>query len=100
MRFFSERGIEVQNVDLDQKAPGAREIDLFIQVAGEDAILDTESREFQKRGLAYMDFDVAEEVAEHPGILRTPIVRSGRRMAVGDDPESWAEIADGARAQG
>jgi len=95
-RFFAERRIDVQNVDIDDRAPGAREIELFLQVAGPD-IVDTEGREYQEKGFAYMDFDPGEELARNPGLLRTPVVRLDRDIAVGDDEAGWKRIAESAK---
>ena len=97
VRFFKERRIPVQQVDVDQKAPGAREIELFVTVLGPEAVVDASSGEYQKRGLAYIDFDAAEELAEHPQLLRTPIVRRGRDLVCGADEAGWSRIAEDER---
>ncbi len=92
-RFFKERRIDYAFVNLDQKAPGRREIELFLDVLGEDEVLDTEGKAYQKRGLAYMDFDTAAELEEHPELIRTPIVRDGRRVSAGSNEAFWKELA-------
>ena len=91
-RFFSDRSIAVQYVDIDQKTPGTRELELFLQVAG-DRVIDTQGKLFQSRGLAYMDYDPLEEISESPGLLRTPIVRNGRSIVVGPDEAGWGQVA-------
>ena len=93
-RFFSDRGIDVQFVDLDAKAPGSRELELFAQVLGAEELIDTESKAYKTRGMSYMDFDPLEEIAEHPGLLRVPIVRSGREVSLGVDESFWKRLAD------
>ncbi|MFW6293807.1 MAG: arsenate reductase family protein [Spirochaetota bacterium] len=97
-RFFNERGVEFQSVDLDAKTPGRRELELFASVIGIDAILDSDSKVYRDRGFAYMEFDAIEEIAEDPRLLRTPIVREGRECAVGDDPAFWKRLAERARS--
>jgi len=97
-RFFSDRRIRIQNIDLDQKPPGRREIELFIQVAGADALVDQDGKVYRSRGLGYMEFDPADELNEHPALLRTPIVRSGRTIIVGEDKAGWRGIADAVAA--
>ena len=94
-RFFKERRIPIQNVDLDQKAPGPREIELFVTVLGEDRVLDTSSKAYGSVGLAYKAYDLVEELSEHPELLRTPIVRRGRELACGADEEAWKRMAEG-----
>jgi len=96
-RFFKERRVEFQFVDIDLKGPAPRELDVFAQAAGKDALLDTESRSYRSRGMEYMEFDVLEEIARDPSLLRTPVVREGRRAAVGPDEEFWRALADEAK---
>lgn len=96
-RFFKERRIPVQSIDLDVKSPGPREVELFAQTVGIDALIDTQSKVYRERGLGYMEFDALEEIAENPALLRTPIVRDGREVAVGADEGFWRRIAEGAR---
>jgi len=93
-RFFKERNVAYQLVDLTVKAPGGREIDLFVQRIGEDNLIDTESKSYKKRGMHYMAFDAAEEIAADPKLLKTPIVREGQKVAVGVDEAFWAELAE------
>ena len=92
-RFFSERRIAIQSIDLDAKPPGRRELELFVQVLSADALLDTDGAAYSRRNLAYLEFDAAEEIAGDASLLRTPIVRNGRDLCVGDDPAGWARIA-------
>lgn len=95
-RFFSDRRIQIQNIDLDHKPPGRREIELFIQVAGADALIDQDAKVYRTRGLGYMEFDPADELNENPALLRTPIVRAGRTIVVGEDEIGWRGVADAA----
>ena len=98
MRFFSERRVEIQNIDLDQKTPGKREMELIIQVAGAEALIDQNGKAYRSRGLEYMEFDPVDELNEDPGLLRTPIVRVGRTIVVGEDEARWRGVADEASA--
>ncbi|MFP4114952.1 MAG: arsenate reductase family protein [Spirochaetota bacterium] len=93
-RFFSERRVPYQSVDLDAKAPGPREIELFAQVVGIDDLLDTGSKAYKNRGLAYMEFDPIEEIGQDPSLLRTPIVRDGREVSAGADEAFWKRLAE------
>ena len=92
-RFFRERRVPYQLVDIDAKAPGARELELFASVLGADELLDTQSRRYRSRGLTYMEFDAVSEIADDPALLRTPIVRRGREVSVGADTGFWAKLA-------
>ena len=99
-RFFSDRRIQVQNIDFDQKSPGRREIELFIQVAGADALIDQNGKTYRARGLGYMEFDPADELTENSALLRTPIVRSGRTIVIGEDEAGWRRVAEEGSADG
>lgn len=85
----------MQNVNLDQKAPGRRELELFLQIAGADGLIDTECRAFRDRGLVHMEYDPIEELVETPALLRTPVVRSGRKIVIGADEDGWRAVAEG-----
>lgn len=92
-RFFRERRVPYQYVDIDLKRPGARELELFASVLGADELIDTESKRYRSRGLAYMEFDAVSEIAEDPALLRTPIVRLGREVSIGPDTGFWERVA-------
>jgi arsenate reductase (glutaredoxin) len=100
IRFFRERGVQHQFVDLNQRSLGDRELEnitngLTVE-AGVDRwehLLDTESAAYRKRGLSYQVFDVKEEVLQDQSLLRTPIVRSGSKSAVGVDEAAWERLA-------
>lgn len=93
-RFFKERGVSVQFVDLRKRPLSGGELANIARAVGEEALLDTEGREYQSRGLAYMDFHVLEELEEHPELLRVPVVRHGKRATVGYQPETWQSWLD------
>ncbi len=92
-RFFRERRVAYQLVDIDVKSPGARELELFASVLGAEQLLDTQGKRYRERGLAYMEFDALSEIGEDPALLRTPIVRSGREVSIGPDTASWEKLA-------
>lgn len=89
-RFFKERGITYQFVDLGQRGLSPGELANIAAAAGTEALIDPESKSYQKRGMAYMEFDPVEELLEDPLLLRQPVVRSGKRASVGYDEERWA----------
>ena len=93
-RFFSERKIPYQSVDLDVKTPGRRELELFAEVVGADDLIDVDSKAYRARGLAYMEYDPLEEIAEDPSLMRTPVVREGRELSIGADETFWKHLAE------
>lgn len=77
MRYCSDRGIEYQFVDLNERAPGRREMELFASAAGGfEQLIDDSSDVFKKLNLAFMAFDPEDVILEHPTVMRIPIVRS------------------------
>ncbi|MFP4508890.1 MAG: arsenate reductase family protein [Spirochaetaceae bacterium] len=77
MRYCSDRGIEYQFVDLNERTPGRREIEAFASAAGGfEQLIDASSDAFKKLNLAYMAYDPEEVITEYPGVLRVPIIRT------------------------
>ena len=90
-RFFKERRINIQLVDLREKGLSPGEFRNITQVIPPEDLIDTEGKQYQKRNLAYMKFDLEEELLEDPLLLRTPIVRFGYKVTVGYEPDVWKE---------
>jgi arsenate reductase (glutaredoxin) len=88
-RFLKERGLGYQFVDLAEKGISPGELRAVAQAAGMDALLDSTGARFSEKGLGYMDFDPEEELLMDPLLMRTPILRDGRKAIVGFDPEAW-----------
>ncbi|MDR1931733.1 MAG: glutaredoxin [Spirochaetales bacterium] len=93
-RFFRDRGIAYHFVDLTQRALSKGELENIRRglEAGE-SLIDTESAAYKKRGMAYMVYDEAEELLADPLLLRTPVLREGVRVIVGDDEKAWKALA-------
>ena len=90
-RFFKERRIKIQFIDLRDKAISPGELRSIAQSVPLDELLDTESRQYRARNLQYMKFDLEEELLDDPLLFKTPIVRFGGRATVGYQPELWKE---------
>jgi arsenate reductase-like glutaredoxin family protein len=87
-RYFKERRIDFQFVDVNQRAPKEGELDAIAgRAGGYDELIDPTSKSYQKRGMQYLDFDPKEELLEDPTLLRLPIVRSDRGAAVNPDTD-------------
>ena len=101
-RFFADRRIKVQSVDLREKGLSKGELASVARaVGGMRALYDAESPRVKERGLQYSaptDARLAELLLEDPLLLRTPIVRSGARAAVGADEAAWKVFADAEKA--
>lgn len=91
-RFFKERGIRFQFVDLMEKGLSKGELRSVAARVALDQLLDRASPRFAAKGLAHAWLDAAKIeslLLEDPLLLRTPIVRNGREATVGHCPEVW-----------
>ncbi|HYW81771.1 MAG TPA: ArsC/Spx/MgsR family protein [Spirochaetia bacterium] len=91
-RFFKERRVTYQFIDLAEKGMSPGELRSVCQAVGRDALIDTEGARFRERGLAYTEYDPEEEILKDPLLLRTPVVRDGRKAVVGADPKAWESL--------
>ena len=91
-RFFKERNVKFQYIDLKEKGLSKGELTSVMQaVGGLDALLDPNCKDKQLAVLIqYLGADQKlEKVLENQRALRTPIVRNGRQATVGYAPEVW-----------
>lgn len=86
-RFFAERRIKVQFINLREKGLSKGELASVARaVGGMRALYAEDSPRVKERGLQYLDPSetrLAELFLEDAMLLRTPIVRDGARAAVG-----------------
>lgn len=91
-RYFKERGISYQFVDMQLKGLSKGEFERVCRaVGGLEAMLDPKSRNQELLTLLrYIAAeDRAEKVLEHQEVLKMPIVRNGQQASVGYQPELW-----------
>ena len=91
-RFFKERGIRFQSVDLKEKGLSKGEFQSVLQaVGGLEAMIDQDHKDKDLLALIkYITESVrAEKVFENQQVLKQPIVRNGRQATVGYAPEVW-----------
>ena len=93
-RYFKERGIRFQSVDLKEKGLSKGEFQSVCQaIGGLDAMIDPDYRD--RDLLALIKYIAAEDrlekVLENQTVLRQPIVRNGKQATVGYRPEVWKE---------
>jgi len=92
-RFFRERRIPVQMMDLKKHPLGEREIRLMLQQVGMEKLIDREDRKVKEHPACYYQQEslLIPAIQEAPWLLRTPVVRNGNRVTVGYQPEIWEE---------
>ena len=88
-RYFKERRVRFQEIDLLRYGMSRGEFSSVRNAVGLDAMLDEKAKGAELvRYLAY-DEDKEEKLLENPGLLKTPIVRNGKKATVGYCPEIW-----------
>jgi arsenate reductase len=100
-RFFADRRIKVQFVELREKGLSKGELASVARaVGGMSALYDAEGTRAKERGLQHLgpsEARIAELLLEDPLLLRTPIVRDGARAAVGAAEAAWRAFAEAAK---
>lgn len=91
-RYFKERGIRYQYIDLKEKGISRGELTNVVRaLGGIDAVIDPNAKD--KDALALLKYTPEDmkidKLLEYPLLLRTPIVRNGRMATVGACPEVW-----------
>ena len=91
-RYFKERGIKFQFIDMKEKGMSKGE---FLSVAqtngGMERMIDWEGKD--KNLLALIKYtaeeDRLEKLLENPQVMKTPVVRNGKQSTIGYVPEIW-----------
>ena len=97
-RFFKERRIPYQLLDLKKHKLGKKELDVCVNAVGAKALVDREGKKALERPVAHMSTDslIVAELLSDPAALVSPIVRNGSKITVGADESVWKEwVAQG-----
>ena len=79
-RFFKERGIKYQFIDMKEKGMSKGEFNSVAQVnGGVEAMLNPDAK----------DQDKLEKILGNPQVIKTPVVRNGKQSTLGYQPEVW-----------
>jgi arsenate reductase-like glutaredoxin family protein len=92
-RWFKERGMKIQSIDLAQKAMSPGELrSVAARVGGPEALIDRDGKRYVDNGLKYSAPTgprIEAMLLDDPLLLRTPIVRRGTDATVGFQPDVW-----------
>lgn len=93
-RFFKERRIPYQSVDLTKHRLGQREVETFIRGSSVRAVLDLDDMKVKSHPAAYTNQTehIVDYILENPRLLRSPIIRSGNIIIVGFDEARLLEL--------
>ena len=91
-RFFKERGIKVQSIDILDKGMSKGEFRSVCQaLGGMDKLIDQNCKD--KDALALIQYITPNEreckILENQQVIKTPIVRNGKDATVGYAPDVW-----------
>lgn len=93
-RYFKERGVKVQFIDMKEKGMSRGEFTSVMQSAGGiDSLINENAKDKNTLTLMkyLMESDREEKLFENQQLIKTPVVRCGKKAAVGYCPEIWEE---------
>jgi len=92
-RYFKERKIKYQFIDLTEKAISKGELQSIRKSLTLKALINIKSKEYEKSNLKNIRGDeVKEEILlKNPKLFVTPVVRNGKEATVGYEPEVWKQ---------
>ncbi len=91
-RFFKERGIRFQFIDLSRKGLSKGELRSVAVRVPLASLLDRTGNRFLEKGLAHASLTqsrIESLLLDDPLLTRTPVVRNGKEATVGHCPEVW-----------
>lgn len=94
-RFFKERRITYHFRDLNEKGVSKGELENINRVFPIDELIDKDGKQYKKRNLQYILHNVEEELLSDALLFKTPIVRNGRFVTIGYQPEIWKKWIEG-----
>lgn len=91
-RYFKERRIKYQLIDMKEKGMSKGEFNSVKQaVGGLEKMIDTNCKDKDLLALiTYIsDDDKETKILENQKVLKTPIVRNGKKATIGYQPDVW-----------
>lgn len=91
-RFFKERGIRYQFIEMKEKGMSKGEFTSVAQAnGGLENMINWEGKDQGTLALIkhIADEDRLEKILENPSVIKTPVVRNGKQSTLGYQPEVW-----------
>ncbi len=89
-RYFKERGIKYQFIDMKEKGMSKGEFNSVKQsVGGIDNMIDQNHKDKDLLALIKYIVDKEEKILENQQVIKTPIVRNGKVATIGYTPDIW-----------
>jgi len=90
-RYFKERRIKYQRIDLPAKGMSRGELGSVKAVVGLEAMIDHAATGAEILTYLAYEQDKEEKLLENPQFIKTPIVRNGKKATIGFTPEIWKQ---------
>ena len=92
-RYFKERRINFQFIDLKEKALSKGELSSVKNSVGLENLINKSAKDYKKLNVDKIrSSEMREEILlKNPSVYATPIVRNGKQATVGYKPEVWNE---------
>jgi arsenate reductase (glutaredoxin) len=90
-RYFKERNIKFQYIDLTVKSLSKRELDSVEAAVGLANLINKSLNDYERLNLDKINSSTIKKeiLLENPKLYITPIVRNGRQATVGYVPDVW-----------
>ena len=88
-RYFKERRIKYQYIDIIKYGMSRGELKSDISTLGLDKIVNQEDQDYPLYQYLASDEAKTEKLYEIPELIKTPIVRNGKKATVGYCPDIW-----------
>lgn len=93
-RYFKERGIKYQYIDMIQKGMSKGEFNSVKQaVGGYEKLIDENCKDKDLVALVkYLaEEDKQDKILDNPKLIKTPVVRNGKKATIGYQPDVWKD---------
>lgn len=94
-RYFKERGIKIQFVDLSKYSMSKGEFNSVLSCAkgNIEAVINPKAKNYDASFIKYLASEDAkkEKLFENQDLFVTPVVRNGKKATFGYQPETWKE---------
>ena len=89
-RFFKERRIRYQYIDLNEKGMSRGELKSVSEaVGGVDALVDIRDADLAAQMSVLVPEQKLDKLLENQSSIKQPVVRNGRSATVGYQPDIW-----------
>ncbi len=91
-RYFKERRIKYQIIDLKQKGLSQGELTSVISAVGLSSLINVKSKSYTRLNLDHIGGSKMRQeiLLNNPDLYITPVVRNGKLATVGFRPDIWS----------